>query len=240
MAGETFKSEAVCLAVRPWSRTSHVVMWLTPVGRLSTVVKGAVRPKSWFLGQYDLNYTCEIVCYARARGDVHALRECVPVQRRDGLRDNYRALAVAGYCRSLVAELAPAGSECRVWYDLVVATLDGLAETRTPSCGLARLLRFELGVLRLAGLAPDFSGYDPAAEWSAFSIENGAFDASGRHLVRVPTRVAEELRRGVPEESDMKILLDMSRVISVFYAFHLDCVPEMRRAVLGMICTNNK
>ena len=55
MAGETIKTEAICLDIRPWSRTSHVVSWLTPMGKVSTVVKGAVRAKSQFLGQYDLN-----------------------------------------------------------------------------------------------------------------------------------------------------------------------------------------
>ena len=43
MAGETIKTEAICLDIRPWSRTSHVVSWLTPMGKVATVVKGAVR-----------------------------------------------------------------------------------------------------------------------------------------------------------------------------------------------------
>ena len=34
MAGETVKSEAICLSVRPWSQTSHVVAWLTPRGKV--------------------------------------------------------------------------------------------------------------------------------------------------------------------------------------------------------------
>ena len=46
MAGETTKTEAVCLDIRPWSRTSHIVRWMTPDGPVTTVVKGAVRPKS--------------------------------------------------------------------------------------------------------------------------------------------------------------------------------------------------
>ena len=40
MAGETIKTEAICLDVRPWSRTSHVVSWLTPSGSVATVGKG--------------------------------------------------------------------------------------------------------------------------------------------------------------------------------------------------------
>ena len=70
MAGETVGSRATCLSIVPWSRTSHVVVWLTPAGKVTTVAKGAVRPKSWLLGQYDLNYTCDILYYAREIWDV--------------------------------------------------------------------------------------------------------------------------------------------------------------------------
>ena len=112
MAGETVGSRATCLSIVPWSRTSHVVSWLTPAGKVTTVAKGAVRPKSWLLGQYDLNYTCDILYYARAKGEVHALRDCAPVERRDSLRGDFRALALAGYFRRLAAEFAPQGPEC--------------------------------------------------------------------------------------------------------------------------------
>ena len=77
MAGETTKTEAICLDIRPWSRTSHVVRWMTPDGPVTTVVKGAVRPKSAFLGQYDLNYTCEIVYYSRAKGEHTTLADAL-------------------------------------------------------------------------------------------------------------------------------------------------------------------
>ena len=127
MAGETVRTEAICLDIRPWSRTSHVVQWLTPEGKISSVVKGAVRPKSSFLGQYDLNYTCDIVYYARAKGDLHALRECAPVELRDGLRSDYRALALAGYFRRLVLDLAPSGPDCRAWYELLSRALSSSA-----------------------------------------------------------------------------------------------------------------
>ena len=70
MAGEIIKTQGIVLTVHPWSRTSHVVTWLTPDhGPVTTLVKGAVRPKSAFLGQYDLFYTCDILYYARATAD---------------------------------------------------------------------------------------------------------------------------------------------------------------------------
>ena len=229
MAGETIKTEAICLDIRPWSRTSHVVSWLTPMGKVSTVVKGAVRAKSQFLGQYDLNYTCDIVYYARAKGELHALREAVPVEMREALRGDYRKLALAGYMRRLVAELAPMGEECRAWYDLLAQVLSSLIPH--PSS----LVHFELEVLRLAGVAPDFSKFDKNAEWSAFSLETGAFGSVEGRCIRVSREVAEYLANGAKNAKNSQIPLDAARVIGVFYQFHLDCASDVRRTVLGMI-----
>ena len=229
MAGETIKTEAICLDIRPWSRTSHVVSWLTPAGKVSTVVKGAVRAKSQFLGQYDLNYTCDIVYYARAKGELHALRECVPVELREELRGDYRKLALAGYMRRLVAELAPMGDEGRAWYELLSRTLSDFKSQ------ISDLVRFELEVLELSGLKPDFSKFDKSAVWSAFSPETGAFGSGEGRCIRVSREVAEYLANGAKNEKKSQTPLDAARVIGVFYQFHLDCASDVRRTVLGMI-----
>ena len=249
MAGETIKTEAICLDVRPWSRTSHVVSWLTPTGKVATVVKGAVRAKSQFLGQYDLNYTCDIVYYARAKGELHALREAVPVEMREGLRSDYRKLALAGYMRGLVAELAPMGEECRAWYALLRRTLEDI-RPKTED-----LVRFELEVLRISGLAPDFSKYDKSADWSAFSLETGTFGPGEGRCIRVSREVAEYLTymagAGRPRppgchgnlsvsRKNSQTPLDAARVIGVFYQFHLDCAVDVRRTVLGMISSKKE
>ena len=239
MAGETIRTEAICLSIRPWSQTSHVVAWLTPSGKVSTVVKGAVRPKSQFLGQYDLNYTCEILYYARAKGELHALREACPVALRENLRQSYRALALADYFRSLVQELAPTGAECRAWYEALARALDacqGVAGGSQAESALVLLVRFEIEVLRLSGLSPDFSGYDSAQDWMSFDVESGAFveEASGR-LLRVERAVAEFLRNPQANPQNAKIPLDAARVIGVFYTFHLDCASDVRRTVLRVI-----
>ena len=229
MAGETIRAEAVCLSIRPWSKTSHVVAWLTPSGRVTTLVKGAVRPKSAFLGQYDLNYTCEILYYARARGDLHALREASPVERRDALRGDFRSLALADYFRRTVHELAPAGPDCADWLRMLETALDGLMRRteRTTADSLRRLLDFEMRVLELSGLTPDLEE----------SRENGSFQLRGERRIPVSREVMDCLR-SPGEERNTKILVDAARVIGVFYAFHLDCASEVRRTVLRLIYNN--
>ena len=62
---------AIALRVSPFSRTSRMVTWLTPAyGRLVTSIKGACRPKSAFLGQFDLASRCELLFYRRERDGV--------------------------------------------------------------------------------------------------------------------------------------------------------------------------
>ncbi len=225
MAGETLKTEALCLRIIPWSRTSHVVTWLTPSGKVATVVKGAVRPKSAFLGQYDLNYTCEIVYYARAKGELHALRECTPIDGREALRKNYRALLLAEHFRQLVLDLAPAGPDAHAWHDLLATALTRLMEPDARL--LAELLAFELAVLRLAGLDPEVEA------------ESGSFLLRGERSIPVSPKVAHCLRNPHLVKYN-EILLDAARVIGVFYAFHVENPPETRRTVLQVISTNEQ
>ena len=225
MAGETVKSEAICLDIRPWSRTSHVVAWLTPHGRVMTLVKGAVRPKSAFLGQYDLNYTCELVYYARSRGELHALRECAPLRLREELRGDYRALALAGHFRRLADDFAPSGPDCASWHDALADALDRLCGGcgRTAAEAVGEMLRFELAVLGLMGLSP------------AVEAESGAFALRGERRMPVDPEVAAYLRDPTRPTENVRIPLDAARAIGVFYQFHLDCASDVRRTVLGMI-----
>jgi hypothetical protein len=224
MAGETEKDRAVCISVRPWSRTSHVVTWLTPRGKVATSVKGAVRPKSAFLGQYDLNYTCEIVWYSRSRGDLHALRECSPVEIREGLRGDWRSLLAAEHFRAVASDLAPAGPEAAAWLRLLESSLDGLC---VRGGRLGKVVAFEAEALRLAGLSLEIEA------------ESGFFALRGERRMPVSPEVARCLRR--PEaEKNPQILLDAARVIGVFYSFHLDGVPETRRAALRAAVTKEE
>ena len=221
LPGDTVKTVAICLRIAPWSKTSHVVTWLTPAGKVTTLVKGAVRPKSAFLGQYDLNYECELVYYARERGEIHATRECSIMDMRENLRGEWRLLAMAEYFRDLVSRMAPWGEEAKEWYALLNGALASLAP-RGEKENVAALIRFELDVLSLAGLKPDLDG------------EKGAFSLRGERSLAVSPGVLQCLKN--PEaEKNFKILLDTAGVIGVFYNFHVDYAADCRRSVLKMI-----
>ena len=222
MAGEMIKTAAVCLGIHPWSRTSHVTSWLTPSGRIVTVVKGAVRPKSAFLGQYDLNYTCEILYYARAKGDLHALRECTPLDSRDFLRDDYRLIVLAEHFRHIAAELAPSGPEAAEWLDLLVTALDSLRGASAAEL-LPTMLEFEKNALEISGV------------WPEIPVKGGELALQGERRIPVPETTAACLN-DIRGTSDRKILLDAARVISVLYALNLELASDSRRSVLQLIC----
>ena len=184
MAGETIKTKGIVLDIRPWSRTSHIVTWLTPDrGPVTTLVKGAVRPKSAFLGQYDLFYTCELIYYARSKGELHAIREASVIDACGHLRGDFRATAFASYAAYLVKEHCPHSGEAETWFGFLERMLDCVREETRPA--LRTLIAMETEFLSLAGLSPDFAGADLSSETS--------MTMHGRR--RTPTSLAVRSRR---------------------------------------------
>ncbi len=224
MAGETAKTAAICLAIYPWSNTSHIVSWLTPQGRITTSVKGAVRPKSAFLGQYDLNYECDIVYYTRAHKDIHALRECSPSNLHEFLRSDWRKLLLADHFRMIAGTLAPYGPDAEEWFNLLSSYTKKLHDADNL---LALMLAFEIEALNLSGLPPHVEA------------QNGYFALRGERKLKIAPSTAQCISNPLNEKK-YQILLDTSRVIGVFYSFHLEDVPKTRRYVLQAIQQKDK
>lgn len=146
------KTEAIPVTIIPYSSTSQIVSWLTPShGPLSTLVKGARRPKSQFLGQYDLFYICELLFYRRDKSDLHIARECSQLVSNDQFRSDWRACAMASYVCQLVYRSAEQNSSQPHAYELVKTLLELLA-SRGPSYNA--VLWFQLRFLEFLGLAP--------------------------------------------------------------------------------------
>ena len=237
MAGEIIKTQGIVLAVYPWSRTSHVVTWLTPDhGPVTTLVKGAVRPKSAFLGQHDLFYTCDLLYYAHATADLHALREVSPHAFRENLRGRWRETALAGYAAGLVKDLAPANADATAWFTFLEELLTRLEPPSIPSIisSLQELVRLEMEILRLAGWAPDFSDLDSHAEWTPFAIDLGRC-AEGTRTVRLsPRTVAVLLRPDAPGYA-LETVKDAVRFLGVFLSYHIERPPDIRRALVSLL-----
>ena len=146
------KTEALVLRWYPVSETSRVVSWLTPDrGRLATLIKGSQRPKSAFLGHYDLFQTCELLYYARPHEGLMIIREVSPLRTRERLRTDWRACGVASYLSGLMGRITPPEAVHAELYHLLNQCLDELAD---EGASAPLLFWFELRLLHALGLAP--------------------------------------------------------------------------------------
>lgn len=260
------QTEAIVLQIRPWSKTSHIVTWLTPDhGRLVTSVKGACRPKSAFLGQYDLFYTCNLLFYSREHDGVHIAKECSPLLRRDTLREQWRSAAAATYLVDLTARVLPLREPNRNVYTLLTQTLDHLSAH--PNAPLADcIIRYELHLLYFLGLLPDLSPcvicHTPRPKWFSFSVATGRLRCNHKGaahpeenvlslhptLQEAFSQLRQQLISGrypLHREPDpikkygakTKLPLGLSRFLGIFIVYHLDVPAAVRRVTFELIET---
>jgi len=258
------KSEAICLNVRPFSKTSHMVTWLTAEhGRLSTPVKGAQRPKSGFVGRYDLGYVCEVVFYARERNGVHHIRECTPLRFNEALRGQWRATAAAGYVCDLALRAARPGLPLPQLYAALAETLDALPGCAPHELTLA-VLWMECRTLEALGVPPVFArcAACPPSPRGDFSVEEGRFVCEHRpsrlrrpatvmlhdHATELYALLARTPLGGVLREARASGRTDalgrpepfpgifgLRRFLGLFLAEHLDLLPGARRTALDLL-----
>jgi len=146
------KTQAIVLRMIPFSETSRVVLWLTrDHGKIATIIKGAHRRRSPFVGQVDLFYTCELLVYLRLFRGLHIVKECSPLKPRTPLRSRWRATACASYFTDLVARISPLYAPHPELFRLLDMALDYFADQSALELGL---FWFELKLMKVMGLSP--------------------------------------------------------------------------------------
>ncbi|MDH7502009.1 MAG: DNA repair protein RecO [Verrucomicrobiota bacterium] len=157
------RATGLVLRTLPFAETSLIVRWLTPSwGRISTIAKGARRPKSPFRGKLDLFYEADFTFNRSRSSALHILREVAPRDIHAGLRKNYHALCRAAYCARLIERIAEEETAVPALYDLL---RDALKVFASNNPNPLVVLAFELKLLTESGLSPDWSktGLRPAA-----------------------------------------------------------------------------
>lgn len=233
--------EALVLRWFPVTDTSRVVVWFTARhGRISTLIKGSQRPKSWLLGQYDLFYTCELLFYRKASEDLHLIRECSPLNARPGLRRNWRACAAASFVADLLYRISPPLAAATEIFHLASETLDHL---RGDFINPALLFWFELKVLQDLGLAPNLTA-DRQGPW-VFDFQEGRICAAGqeknaRALPITPGSLSalRTLSESASAQKCARLRLqpaqikEIARLLNAFSEWHLDLsLPSRQRAL---------
>ncbi len=244
---------AIVLGVTPFSNTSSILTWFSArQGRMATLAKGAHRPRSVFLGQADLFYTCEILYYpGRAARRLAILKECIPLKTRDRFRTDWRSMLCASYAALLLNRLCPSHAPHPPLFRLLDGLLDTLAADGNR---LALLFWFELQVLSEMGLAPNLQRCTRCGttirrpgEAAHFSAANGGLICAGccdrgttDHLFLTPdilallthwqkTAAPAAAHRAVPRTSQVG---QIERILGDFLQHHLDALYPGRGVAL--------
>lgn len=143
----------IILRTRPLTETSLIVNWLTAEhGRISTVAKGARRPKSTFAGKLDLFYEAEFSFTRSKRSELHALRELSLKQTHASLRQEMGWLQQASYATALIEQSTERETPLPGVHTLLQGLLDYLPKQPPQP---RTVYAFELKLLDELGLRPD-------------------------------------------------------------------------------------
>ena len=203
------------MRTRLLTETSLIVHWLTPgLGRLATVAKGALRPKSPFRGKLDLFYRADFSFSRSRRSDLHTLRELNLHETYPVLRQELASLRQACYCAVLIEQATETETPLPAVFDLMRSLLRYLgAHEAQPQAVFA----FELRLLSELGLQPDLerSKLNPGTKLLVQAFREQQWDMLAR-LSPSSAQVAE-----------------LHRFLHGFLVFHLGRIPKGRDAALA-------
>ena len=242
---KTIKTIAIPFAFFPYSITSRIVHWQTRHhGKVATLLKGALRPKSPFLGEYELFSTSELLYLPRSGRTLHLAKECSLLQARNGFRTHWRAMQTASALSALFSRNLPEEAPDPALFGFYEELLD-LAEIYgdLPSF----FFWAELQVCTHLGHAPHFEHciFCKAQEPHLFCIPSGGAVCSecAQHnqLQTIPLSpdiraILQAWQKNTRPQAALKTRLTPTQHQRIFHfleAFlqeHLNLPPEIRQA----------
>ena len=209
------RSTGLILRTRRLTESSLIVHWLTSdCGRVATVAKGALRPKSPFRGKLDLFFKADISFARSRRSELHPLREVSLRETHPALRRDLGWLRQASYGATLIEQTTETDTPLPAVYELMDGLLDHLP--RQPALALT-IFAFEMKMLGELGLSPDLSRASLSA--GAREILNKLTVLDWASLPRLKLSPAQTI--------------EVRRFLHGFLIHHLGKVPPGRSAALG-------
>lgn len=208
------KTRGIILRTQRYSETSLILRWLTTdFGRVSTIAKGARRPKSPFAGKLDLFIEAQLAFNRSARSDLHTLREVMVNDFHLPLRQDMDRLHVASYAVALIEQTTESETPIPEVYDL----LDTLLEVLAGAAGRPRLIfAFELKLLEILGLAPS-------------ATATSLTPAVATLLCALKDMKWAEIEDLTPKAAQVN---ELARFLQGFLVYHLGRVPKLRGTAL--------
>ena len=206
----------IVLRTRPLTETSLIVRWLTAhLGVISTVAKGARRPKSPFRGQIDLFYVADFSFIRSRRSDLHTLSEVKLIATHADLRPELAYVEQAAYCTKLIEQATEPETPLPGLFERFSSMLDQIPKQPAQA---QMIFGFEIKLLADLGLQPD--------------LDQSHLSARSRELLEA------FLELGWPEIADTKMTsiqsTELRQFLHGFLVYNLDRIPKGRaRALAG-------
>jgi DNA repair protein RecO (recombination protein O) len=157
------RATGIILRTRRLTESSLIVHWLTVEhGRIATVAKGALRPKSALRGKLDLFFAADFSFLRNRRSDLHLLREVELRELHAHLRDSLLQLQSAAYAVRLIEHATETEAPMPAVHALLREWLAQLAGNLPHPLAC---FAFEVRLLRELGLDPG-SEHAPVAPGS--------------------------------------------------------------------------
>ncbi len=211
----TESAAGIILRTQPLTETSLIINWLTPnFGRISTVAKGARRPKSSFSGKLDLFYEADFSFNRSRRSGLHTLREVSLRQTNSALRNDIVKLNQAAYGAAFIVQTTEAETPLPGVFELFQKFLECLC-AREPSPQL--IFALELKMLGELGLEPD---------WHKMNLAVGTVKAAQALLER-------DFEGGFGLKLADNQINEIRQFLHGFIIFHVGKVPRGRGQALS-------
>lgn len=177
-----FSDRAIVLRRQRSGETSLALQLLCRnTGRVNVLAKGVLATSLASAAALDLLQEADVVLRRPGRGGRAWVQEAVLVEAFVGLRRDFKRLELACYFASLVALSVDCEHPAPEIYDLLRLAL-GHVDTHEAS--LRAMLRFELRLLELLGLAPVGGALSPARFATIFGDNFHALPTSRPRLLK--------------------------------------------------------
>jgi DNA repair protein RecO (recombination protein O) len=209
------RSTGLILRTRRLTETSLIVHWLTARdGRIATVAKGALRPKSPLRGKLDLFFKAELTWVRSRHSELHALREVGLLDSHAALRRDLGWLHQAAYAAAFIEQTTETDTPLPAVFEL----FDGLLlHLPNQPAQAATLFAFELKMLGELGLSPNLA---------RTSLSPGAKEIL-RALLVSPWNAITRLRLSPAQR------LEVGRFLQGFLLYHLGRLAPGRATALA-------
>jgi len=205
-------ASGLVLRTRRLTETSLIIHWLTPeLGRLATVAKGALRPKSPFRGKVDLFYLADFSFVRSRRSELHMLREVSARETYPAIRRELGRVQQASYAAALIEQVTESETPLPEIFELAQEFFGVLTETEAQF-----VFGFELKLLGELGLEPDLS--------------KSHLTAGAREVVKVLR--GQDWRAIVNLKMSSAQTKEISQFLHGFPIFHLGKIPAGRFAAV--------